>query len=83
MKESKRTVLVILLNRFIRSVKPIYIEVESDDKGNILNERQLKGVPKEAIYDEVWENDDGKKEISSCNHFKRKYRHALEKKKAA
>jgi hypothetical protein len=83
MKETTRTVLVILLNRFIRSVKPIYIEVASDEKGNILNERQLKSEPKKAIYDEVWENDDGKTEISSCNHFKRKYRHALEKKAAA
>lgn len=83
MKETKRTILVILLNRFIRSVKPLYVEVECDDKGNIFNEKYLKSEPKKAIYAEVWENDDGKTEISSCNHFKRKYRHALEKKIAA
>ena len=86
MKEKKqtiRTILVILLNRFIPSVAPRYVEVDCDDKGDILKERPLKREPKDPIYDEVWQNDDGKSEISSCNSFKRKYRHALEKKKAA
>jgi hypothetical protein len=79
----KRTILVILKNRFIPSVKTRFIEVDCDDKGNIFAERPLKNEPAQPIYAEVWENDDGKTEISSCNSFKRKYRHALEKKNAA
>ena len=75
----KRKILVILSNRLNRSQKVRYLEVESDDKGNILKEEALRGQPKEARYAEVWENDDGKTEISSCRSFKRRYRHPLEK----
>lgn len=78
----KRKVLVILSNRLNRNEKIRHVEVDCDDKGNILKEHPLRGRPKKAIYDEVWENDDGKKEMSSCRSFKRKYRHALEKPKS-
>jgi len=77
----KRKILVILTNRVNRSQKARYIELDCDDKGNIHKEKPLRSQPREARFDEVWENDDGKSSISSCNRFKRKYRHALEKKK--
>jgi hypothetical protein len=77
----KRTILVILSNRLNRNQQVRFIEVDSDDKGNILKEKLLRTEPRQAKYDEVWENDDGKLEMSSCNSFKRKYRHSLERKK--
>ena len=81
MEIKKRTILVILSNRVSRSQKARFIEIECDDKGNIHKETPLRGQPRNACYDEVWENDDGKTAISSCNSFKRKYRHPLEKAK--
>jgi hypothetical protein len=77
----KRKILVILSNRLNRNQKVRFVEIDCDDKGNILKEHLLRGQPREPRYDEVWENDDGKTAISSCNRFKRKYRHALEKPK--
>ena len=77
----KRKVLVILSNRLDRYQKVRYMEIECDDAGNIETEKALKSEPRKACYDEVWENDDGKTSVSSCNRFKRKYRHALEKPK--
>ena len=77
----KRKVLVILSNRLNRSQKPRYVELDCDDKGNILRERAVKRQPAEPRYDEVWENDDGKTALSSCYRLKRKYRHSLEKRK--
>ena len=78
----KRTVLVILSNRLNRSQKVRYLELETDDKGDVLNERALRSEPKEARFDEVWENDEGKDTFAACHRFKRKYRHKLEKPKA-
>jgi len=75
----KRTILVILSNRFNRSQKPRHIELDSDDKGTILEERPLKRAPRKPVYDEVWENDEGKSDLSSSRSLKRKYRHPLEK----
>jgi hypothetical protein len=77
--ESRRTVLVILSNRLNRAQKARFLELTCDDKGNILKERALRTEPRAPRYDEVWENEDGKTEFSSCNRFKRKYRHRLEK----
>lgn len=77
----KRKILVILSNRLNRSQKPRFLELDCDDKGNILKEHPLRAQPKEAKYAEVWENDDGKTSMSSCVRFKRKYRHPLEKPK--
>jgi hypothetical protein len=77
----KRTVLVILSNRLNRSQKPRFIEVRCDEEGNILKQRALRAQPREARFDEVWENDDGKTDFASCHSFKRKYGHALQKPK--
>ena len=78
----KRKVLVILSNRLNHFQKPRFIEVDCDDKGNILKESKLRSQPSEPRYDEVWENDDGKTDFGSCHSFKRKYGHALQKPKA-
>jgi hypothetical protein len=77
----KRKVLVILSNRLNRLQKPRFIEVDSDEEGNILKERPLRGQPRKPIYHEVWENDDGKTDFASCHRFKRKYSHPLQKPK--
>ena len=77
----KRKILVILSNRLNRMQKIRYRELDADDKGNILKERPLRSQPREARFDEVWENDDGKPDMSTCHRFKRKYRHPLEKPK--
>jgi hypothetical protein len=82
MKRKERKVLVILSNRLDRNQKVRFVEIDCDDKGSILKEHPLRAQPREPRYDEVWENDDGKTSISSCNRFKRKYRHPLEKPKA-
>jgi hypothetical protein len=78
----KRTVLVILSNRLNRNQKVRFLELECDDKGNVLKEHPLRAEPKEARFHEVWENDDGKDSFAACHRFKRKYRHRLEKSKA-
>jgi hypothetical protein len=77
----KRKILVILSNRWNPSQKARFLELAADDKGNILTERALRARPRRPLYDEVWENDEGKSALSSCNRIKRKYRHALEKPK--
>jgi hypothetical protein len=77
----KRTVLVILSNRLNYFAKQRFIEVKCDDEGNILKQRSLRSQPKEARFDEVWENDEGKTDFASCHSFKRKYGHALQKRK--
>lgn len=76
----KRKILVILSNRLNRSQKSRFLELDCDAKGNILKEHPLRAQPREARFDEVWENDEGRTSMSSCTRFKRKYRHALEKK---
>jgi hypothetical protein len=81
-KNAKRKILVILSNRLDRNQKVRFLEVDCDNKGNILKEQKLRSEPRDARFDEVWENDDGKAEMSSCNRFKRKYRHKLEKRPA-
>jgi hypothetical protein len=77
----KRTVLVILSNRWNRSQKPRFLELVCDAKGNILKERFLRGQPRQPRYDEVWENDEGKTDFGSSHRFKRKYGHKLQKPK--
>ncbi len=77
----KRKVLVILSNRLNRLQKPRFIEVTCDEQGNILRQSALRSQPREARFDEVWENDDGKTDFASCHSFKRKYGHALQKPK--
>ncbi len=77
----KRTVLVILSNRLNHNQTIRYLELECDDKGNVLSERPLRGEPKAPRFDEVWENDEGKDTFAATHRFKRKYRHKLEKPK--
>lgn len=77
-----RKVLVILSNRWNKAQKLKHIEIDSNEKGDILQERPLKGEPKSPIYDEVWENDEGKSDVATCNRFNRKYPHKLEKPKS-
>ncbi len=76
----KRKVLVILSNRFTPLKPARYMELECKPDGSILTETALKRVPKKAVYDEVWENDEGRTELSSCHRIKRKYDHPLQKK---
>jgi hypothetical protein len=77
----KRKILVILSNRLNLNQKVKFLELDCDDKGNILKEQPLRSKPRQPLYDEVWENDEGKTDMSSCHRFKRKYRHPLEKPK--
>jgi hypothetical protein len=78
----KRKILIILSNRWSRSQKSRFLELECDPEGNILKERALRSQPREAKYHEVWENDEGRTEFASCHRFKRKYGHKLQKAKA-
>ena len=81
-KVPNRKILVILSNRFDRNAKKRFLELDADEKGNILKEKTLRSEPRKPLFDEVWENDDGKTDMASCNRFSRKYRHRLERPKA-
>ncbi len=74
-----RKILVILSNRWNKSEALRYIELEADEKGNVLKERPIRSQPRKPIYDEVWENDEGKSSWSACTRFRRRYPHPLEK----
>jgi hypothetical protein len=80
-KANKRKILIILSNRLNRNQLVRFVEIECDDKGDILSENPLKRQPREPHYDEVWENDEGRTSFASCHRFKRRYRHPFEKKK--
>ncbi len=75
----KRTVLVILSNRWNRLQKPRFLELDCDEKGNILKERKHRVEPRQARYDEVWENDEAKTDFASSHRFRRLYSHKLQK----
>src|SRR2546427_9934727 len=75
----RRKILIILSNRLSPTQKPRWLELDSDEKGNIHKQRPLRAQPGEARYDEVWENDEGRTEFASCYRFKRKYGHKLQK----
>jgi hypothetical protein len=77
-----RKILLILSNRWNRSQKLRFVELNADNKGNVLKERPLRGQPRKPAYDEVWENDQGKTSWAACNRFRRRYPHPLEKRKA-
>jgi hypothetical protein len=78
----KRKILVILSNRVNRSQKPRFVELDCDEKGNILKERPLRSQPRAPRYDEVWENDEGRTSLSSSYRIKRKYNHPLQKRRS-
>lgn len=75
----KRKVLVILSNRLNRLQKPHFLEVDCDKQGNILKQKTLRSQPRQARYDEVWENDEGRSDFAACHRFSRKYGHKLQK----
>jgi len=75
-----RRILVVLSNRVSPNQKSRFVDVTADDKGTILKETVLRSQPRKAQYDEVWENDEGRTELSSCTRFKHKYNHPLQKK---
>ncbi len=76
----KRKILVILSNRLNKSQKSRFVELECDTEGNIKSEKIIKAQPKQPLYDEVWENDEGRTSFSSAYRMKRKYGHPLQKK---
>jgi hypothetical protein len=78
-RKTTRKILVILSNRVNRTQPPRHLELLSDENGNILKETRLRGVPTKPLYDEVWENDEGRTEFASCFRFNRKYGHKLQK----
>ena len=76
----KRKVLIIMSNRWNRTQTPRYLEILTDEEGNVLKQTKLKSKPAQPKFDEVWENDEGKDDFGACHKFKRKYGHALQKK---
>jgi hypothetical protein len=78
-KVSKRKILIILSNRLAPLQKKKWLELESDETGAIHKQKPLRAEPKEARFDEVWENEEGKTDFSACFKFKRKYGHKLQK----
>ncbi len=80
-KLKKRKVLIILSNRWNRLEEPRFLELDCDAEGTIYEERKLRGQPGQAVYDEVWENDEAKTDFASCHRFKRHYGHKLQKPK--
>ena len=77
--EMKRKILIILSNRYNRTQKPRFLELDCDTEGNILKQRPLRGQPRQALYHEVWENDEGRTDFDSCYNFRRNYTHKLQK----
>ena len=75
--EKPRCVLAILTNRFLPGSRPRYFELVCESDGRILRERRLEKAPVKPVYDEVWENDEGRTDLDSCHRIKRQYRHRL------
>ena len=75
-----RDVLVILSNRLDKFHKLKFFELKADDEGTILKQQKLRAAPSKAVYDEVWENDEGRSDLESCNRFARRYGHKLQRK---
>ena len=75
----KRKILIILSNRYNRTQKPRFLELDCDAKGNIFKQRPLRRQPSQPQYHEVWENDEGRSDFASCHNFRRKYSHKLQK----
>lgn len=75
----KRKVLIILSDRLNPRKKTRYVEMDCDEKGTVLRENFIRSLPRVPRYDEVWENDEGRKSTVSCHRFTHKYRHRLEK----
>jgi hypothetical protein len=67
-KLPNRKILVVLSNRFDRNAKKRFLELDADEKGNILKEKKLTSEPRKPLFDEVWENDEGKIDMASCSN---------------
>jgi len=78
-----RKVLTILSNRFTPTKTPIYLELDCKSDGTIVKEKRLRALPRNAAYDEVWENNDGKNSLDSCTRMKKHYKHKLLRAKKA
>jgi len=78
-KNSSRKVMVILADRLNRQKKPRYFELLCKSDGTILKETPLKRPPTKPVYEEVWQNDEGKPSLEVCTRMSRIYRHPLEK----
>ena len=78
----KRKVLIILSNRLALLEPARHVEILCDDDGSILSQRKLRRAPTRAVYDEVWENDEGKTEFNSTHRFKRRYGHRFQRPRA-
>ncbi len=76
-----RKVLTILSNRFTPNKTPLYLELDCKSDGTIVKEKRLRTPPRKPVYEEVWENDDGKSSLDSCTRMKKHYRHKLLKPK--
>lgn len=75
----KRKILVILSNRWNRTQPPRLLELECDAEGTIFKQRSLRSLPRQPRFDEVWENDEGRTDFTSCHNFRRHYGHKLQK----
>ena len=80
-KRATRKILVILSNRFVTNQPAKHIELDCKMNGTVVKEKTLRSKPKDARFDEVWVNHEGKRSLDDCVRFKRVYRHALEKRK--
>jgi len=78
----KRKVLVILSNRLAPIEPAKHLEILCDDEGSVLSQRKLSRPPTQPIYDEVWQNEEGRTSFDSTHSFKRRYGHRLQKPKA-
>ena len=77
----KRKVLIILSNRLDPFQGAKHLEIECDNDGSVLTQKKLRRVPTAAVYDEVWENDEGRSAFDSTHRFKRRYGHKLQRRK--
>ena len=54
---------------------------QCDEQGSVLSERKLRSEPRKAVYDEVWQNNEGKMDFAASHKFSRLYGHKLQKPK--
>jgi hypothetical protein len=81
-RKVQRKVLIILSNRLAPLEPAKHLEILCDDEGSVLSQRKLRAVPAKPVYDEVWQNDEGRTSFDSTYRFKRHYGHRLQKPKA-
>ena len=77
----KRKVLAILSNRWKPANTVRYLELECLEDGTVESEKRLRRRPAKPVYDEVWENDEGRADLDHCDRMRRHYKHELVKPK--